>query len=99
MTEQGAIWRQTAQKWTEVSAQVTDDDWSGISLTNRMAPREVWSRFLPRRNDGLIPRFAVARRSQNLRPVARIADSWISDAQHQTGQGGKDEETSGKSGD
>ena len=26
MTEQGAIWRQTAQKWTEVIAEVTDDD-------------------------------------------------------------------------
>ena len=28
MTEQGAIWRQTAQKWTDVAEQITDDDWS-----------------------------------------------------------------------
>ena len=28
MTEQATIWGQTAQKWTEVVAQVGDDDWS-----------------------------------------------------------------------
>ncbi len=41
MTEQGAIWRQTAQKWTEVAGQVTDDDWSKPTTCEDFTVRQL----------------------------------------------------------
>jgi len=41
MTEQAAIWGQTAQKWTEVVAQVGDDDWSKPTTCEEFTVRQL----------------------------------------------------------
>lgn len=41
MTEQATIWEHTAQKWTEVIAEVTDDDWSKPTTCEDFTVRQL----------------------------------------------------------
>ena len=41
MTEQAAIWGQTAEKWTEVVAQVGDDDWAKPTTCEEFNVRQL----------------------------------------------------------
>ena len=41
MTEQAAIWEQTAQKWTDVLSQVTDDDWAKPTTCDDFTVRQL----------------------------------------------------------
>jgi len=41
MTEQAAIWRQTADKWTDVANRLTDDDWSKPTTCDEFTVREL----------------------------------------------------------
>ena len=41
MTEQGTVWEQTAQKWTEVAGQLTDDDWAKPTTCEEFTVRQL----------------------------------------------------------
>ncbi|HUV17393.1 MAG TPA: TIGR03086 family metal-binding protein [Ilumatobacteraceae bacterium] len=41
MTEQAAVWRLTADKWTEVADAITDDDWSKPTTCEEFSVREL----------------------------------------------------------
>jgi uncharacterized protein (TIGR03086 family) len=41
MTDQASIWRLTADKWTEVADQITDDDWSRPTTCDEFTVRDL----------------------------------------------------------
>jgi len=41
MTEQAGIWRQTADKWTDIANQLTDDDWLKPTTCDDFTVREL----------------------------------------------------------